>query len=78
MNAWSKSQGAEGKVLMLADGNADFTRKLGLETDASKYGMGTRGRRFSMIVEDAVVRSLNLEAPGKFEVSSCEFTARQL
>lgn len=78
MDAWSKSQGADGKVLMLADGNADFTRKLGLETDSSKYGMGIRGRRFSLVAEDGVVRTLNLEAPGKFEVSSCEFTARQL
>jgi peroxiredoxin len=78
MDAWSKSQGADGKVLMLADGNADFTRKLGLETDSSKYGMGIRGRRFSLIAEDGVVKSLNLETPGKFEVSSCEYTARQV
>lgn len=78
MDAWAKSQGADGKVLMLADGNADFTRKLGLELDASKHGMGTRGQRFSLIAEDGVVKTLNIEAPGKFEVSSCEYTARQL
>ena len=78
MDAWSKAQGADGKVLMLADGNADFTRKLGLELDATKHGMGIRGQRFSLVAEDGVVRSLNIEAPGKFEVSSCEFTARQI
>jgi peroxiredoxin len=63
---------------MLADGNAAFTRQIGLELDASKYGMGTRSQRFSMIVDDGVVTTLNVEAPGKFEVSSCEATARQL
>ncbi len=78
MDAWSKSQGADGKVLMLADGNADFTKKIGLELDASKHGMGTRSQRFSMIAENGVVTTLNIEAPGKFDVSSCEATARQL
>lgn len=78
MDAWAKSQGADGKVLMLADGNAAFTKEIGLELDASKYGMGTRSQRFSMIVDDGVVSTLNIEAPGKFEVSSCEATARQL
>jgi len=78
MDAWAKSQGADGKVLMLADGNAAFTRQIGLELDASKHGMGTRSQRFSMIVDDGVVSTLNIEAPGKFEVSSCEATARQL
>jgi peroxiredoxin len=78
MDAWAKSQGADGKVLMLADGNAAFTKQIGLELDASKHGMGTRSQRFSMVVEDGVVSTLNIEAPGKFEVSSCEATARQL
>ena len=78
MDAWSKSQGADGKVVMLADGNADFTKKIGLELDASKHGMGTRSQRFSLIAEDGVVKSLNIEAPGKFEVSSCEYTASKL
>lgn len=78
MDAWSKSQEADGKVLMLADGNAAFTKAIGLELDASKFGMGTRSQRFSLIAEDGVVTSLNVEAPGKFEVSSCEYTARQL
>lgn len=78
MDAWSKSQDADGKVLMLADGNAAFAKAIGLELDASKFGMGTRSQRFSLIAEDGVVTSLNVEAPGKFEVSSCEYTARQL
>ncbi len=78
MDAWAKSQGADGKVLMLADGNAAFTKQIGLELDASKHGMGTRSQRFSMIVDDGVVSTLNIEAPGKFEVSSCEATARKL
>lgn len=78
MDAWAKSQGADGKVLMLADGNAEFTGKIGLELDASKHGMGTRSQRFSLIADDGVVTTLNIEAPGSFEVSSCEATARQL
>jgi peroxiredoxin len=78
MDAWSKSQGADGKVLMLADGNGEFTKKLGLEMDASKYGMGTRGKRFSAIVEDGVVKELNVEAPGEFKVSSADATVCQL
>jgi peroxiredoxin len=78
MDAWGQAQGAAGKVLMLADGNGELTKKLGLETDASKYGMGQRGRRFSMILEDGVVKELNVEAPGEFMVSSAEATACQL
>jgi peroxiredoxin len=78
MDAWAKAKGAEGKVLMLADGNGAFTRKLGLEMDASKYGMGTRGKRFSAIVEDGVVKELNVEAPGEFKVSSADATVCQL
>ena len=78
MDAWAKSQGAEGKVLMLADGNGEFTKKLGLEMDASKHGMGTRGKRFSAIVEDGVVKELNVEAPGEFNVSSADATVCQL
>ena len=78
MDAWGKAAGAGDKVLMLADGNAEFTKKLGLEMDASKYGMGLRSKRFSMIVEDGVVKELNVEAPGEFNVSSAEATACQL
>jgi peroxiredoxin len=78
MDAWAKAKGAAGKILMLADGNGEFTKKLGLEMDASKYGMGTRGKRFSAIVEDGVVKELNVEAAGEFKVSSAEATVCQL
>jgi peroxiredoxin len=78
MGAWSKSAGAEGKVTMLADGNGDFVRAVGLEMDGSKFGMGGRGQRFSMIVRDGVVEALNVEAPGDFKVSSAEYLLGQL
>ncbi|QHL91358.1 redoxin family protein [Sphingomonas changnyeongensis] len=76
--AWAKSAGAEGKVTMLADGNGDLVEALGLTMDGSKFGMGKRGQRFSMIVEDGVVRELNVEAPGEFRVSSAEHLLGQL
>ena len=72
MGAWGKDQGAGDKVLMLADGNGDFTRAVGLEFDASKFGMGKRSQRYSMLVKDGVVKSLNVEEPGAFDVSSAE------
>jgi len=72
MGAWAKDQGAGDKVLMLADGNGDFTRAVGLEFDASKFGMGKRSQRYSMLVKDGVVKSLNVEEPGAYEVSSAE------
>jgi peroxiredoxin len=72
MGAWGAQQGAGDKVMMLADGNGDFTRAVGLEMDGSKFGMGKRSQRYSMIVEDGVVKSLNVEAPGAFEVSSAD------
>lgn len=78
MDAWATAKGAKGKVLMLADGNAEFTKKIGLELDASKHGMGTRSRRFSAIVENGVVKELNVETPGEFKVSSAEATVCQL
>jgi len=78
MDAWAEAHGASGKVLMLADGNGDVTRQIGLESDFSKYGMGQRARRFSMILQDGVVKQLNVEAPGEFKVSSAEATACQL
>jgi peroxiredoxin len=74
MDAWGKSQGVGDKILLLADGNAEFTKKLGLELDASRSGMGTRSRRFSMVVEDGIIKELNVEAPGEFKVSSAEST----
>lgn len=78
MKAWGKSQNAEGKVDMLADGNADYTRALGLDFDASGFGMGTRGQRFAIVVEDGVVKQLNVEEKGEFKVSSAEHVLTQL
>lgn len=78
MGAWGKAAGAEGKVTMVADGNADFTKALGLEMDGSGFGMGVRGQRFSMIIDNGAVTALNVEAPGEFEVSSAEHMLGQL
>lgn len=78
MNAWGKDQSADGKVMMLADGNADFSKALGLELDASGFGMGTRGQRFAFIAKDGVVTELNVEGPGEFKVSSAEHVLSQL
>jgi peroxiredoxin len=72
MGAWSKANDAAGKVTMLADGNGQFAKAVGLEMDGSGFGMGTRGQRYSMIVDDGVVEQLNIEAPGEFKVSSAE------
>jgi len=71
MGAWSKSADADG-ITMLADGNGDFAEALGLTMDGSKFGMGKRSQRYSMIVDDGVVAQLNVEAPGEFKVSSAE------
>ena len=76
--AWARSAGAEDKVTMLADGNGDFAEALGLTMDGSKFGLGKRGSRWSAIVEDGVVRELNVEEPGAFSVSSAEFLLNQL
>lgn len=78
MDAWGRERGADGKVTMLADGNGDYTRKLGLELDASGFGMGKRSQRFSMVVEDGVVTQLNVEAPKEFRVSTAECVLGQL
>jgi glutaredoxin/glutathione-dependent peroxiredoxin len=72
MGAWGHDQGVDGRVRMLGDGNAAWTRALGLELDRSASGMGLRMQRFSMLVEDGVVKRLNIEAPGKFVVSDAE------
>ncbi len=72
MHAWAKSANAVGVVTMIADGNAGFTKALGLEMDASRFGMGTRGQRFSMLVKDGKVAELYIEEPGAFGVSSAE------
>lgn len=78
MNAWGKSANAGDSVLMLADGNGDYVKALGLELDGRGFGLGTRGQRFSMLVDNGVVKQLNVEAPGKFEVSSAECALSQL
>ena len=78
MGAWGKDQNAGGKVEMVADGNGDLTRQLGLEMDASGHGMGVRSKRYSMIVEDGAVKVLNQEPPGAFEISSAEAMLKQL
>jgi glutaredoxin/glutathione-dependent peroxiredoxin len=71
--AWSKASGADGKVNFLADGNADFAKAAGLDFDASAGGLGVRSRRYAMLVEDGVVKKLNIEeAPGKVDLSSAE------
>ena len=73
MGAWGKSAGVEGKVTMLADGNGDFVKAVGLEMDGSKFGMGPRGQRFAMVVNDGTVEHLFVEGPGEFRVSSAEY-----
>jgi peroxiredoxin len=78
MNAWGKDQQVGEDVVMLADGNGDFAKAVGLEMDGKGFGMGGRSQRYSMIVEDGVVKSLNVEAPGKFEVSAAEYMLGQL
>ena len=78
MKAWGESAKAAGKVEMLADGNGEYAGALGLELDASKFGMGQRGKRFSVIVQDGVVKALNVEPPGEFGVSSAEAALKQL
>ena len=78
MGAWGKSAGADGKVRMLADGNGAFAKALGLELDASGFGMGQRSQRYSMIVKDGVVSELNIEEPGDFKVSSADIMLGQL
>jgi len=78
MGAWGRDQKTAGKIRMLADGSATYTRKLGLELDLTAAGLGTRCQRFSMLVEDGVVKTLNVEKPGKFEVSDAQTMLRQV
>jgi peroxiredoxin len=73
MKAWGKDQGITDEVLMLADGNGDFTKAIGLEMDGSKFGMGQRSQRYSLIAKDGVVTQLNVEQGGEFKVSSAEY-----
>jgi glutaredoxin/glutathione-dependent peroxiredoxin len=78
MGAWGSAHGVGDKVMMLADGNGDFTKSLGLEMDATKFGMGTRSQRYSMLVDNGVVKQINLEEPGAFVASSAEHMLKQL
>ena len=77
MGAWGRDQHTAGKVRMMADGSAEFTKATGLTLDLTARGMGLRSNRYSMLVVDGVVRTLNVEAPGKFEVSDAETMLRQ-
>ena len=78
MDAWARDQKAYGKIRFIADGSGEYTKKLGLDLDLNARGLGTRCQRFSMVVDDGVVKSLNVEAPGKFEVSDAETMLKQL
>ena len=78
MDAWRKSQDVPADIAMLADGNGDFARALGLDLDATKFGMGHRAKRFALYAEDGVVKQLHVEAPGEFKVSSAEHVLEQL
>ena len=78
MGAWGRDQKATGTVRMMADGSAEFTKAVGLVLDLTAKGMGVRSQRYSMLVEDGVVKQLNVEGPGKFEVSNAETMLKQL
>lgn len=78
MQAWGKSRNVPEALEMLADGNGDFTKAMGLQLDASAYGMGLRAKRFALYAEDGVVKKLFVEAPGEFKVSSAEYMLEQL
>jgi glutaredoxin/glutathione-dependent peroxiredoxin len=78
MGAWGKDQKVGDDILMLADGNGTFTKAVGLEMDGSGFGLGHRSKRYSMIVQDGVVKTLNIEAPGEFKVSSGDYMLGQL
>ena len=77
MGAWGRDQKSGGKVRMMADGSAEFSRAIGLDQDLSARGMGVRSQRYSMLVVDGVVKALSVEAPGKFEVSDADTMLRQ-
>ena len=78
MRAWAEDQAVGEDITMLADGSGEFTRALGLELDARRFGMGTRSQRYSMIVDDGVVKELNVEEGGEFRVSSADYLLAQL
>jgi peroxiredoxin len=78
MRSWGRDQHTAGKVRMMADGSADFTKKAGLELDLTARGMGVRSQRYSMLVDDGVVKQLNVDMGGKFEVSDAGTLLKQL
>ncbi len=78
MNAWGKSAGADGSVLMLADGNGDYARALGLELDVRGAGLGMRGQRFALVVDNGVATQVLVEGPGEFKVSAADYVLGQL
>ena len=78
MDAWGKQQGAGDKVLMLADGNGEFTRAMGLVMDGTPNGMGQRSQRYSMVVDNGVIKQLNVEQPRAYEVSSADYMLKHL
>jgi peroxiredoxin len=78
MRAWAEDQAVGDDIAMLGDGGADFAKAIGLEMDGSKFGMGVRSQRYSMIVDDGVVKQLNIEEPGEFKVSSADYLLAQI
>lgn len=78
MNAWGKSAGVGDAIVMAADGNGEYSRALGLELDARGFGMGMRGKRFALVIEDGVARQVHVEAPGEFKVSSADYILARL
>lgn len=78
MKAWGESQGVGEDIIMLGDGNGDFTKAVGLELDGSKFGMGARSQRYSMLVDNGVVKELNVEQGGEFKVSAADYLLAQL
>ncbi len=78
MGAWAKSQGVTDEVVLLADGNGEFTRAVGLTLDGSKFGMGERSQRYSLVARDGVVEQLNVEEGGDFKVSSADYLLAHL
>ena len=78
MDAWGKSAGVGDSIVMAADGNGDYARALGLELDARGFGMGMRGQRFALVIEDGIVKQVHVEVPGEFKVSSAEHVLANL
>ncbi len=78
MKAWGAASGVDGKVTMLADGNGDFAKAVGLEMDGTKFGMGHRGQRYTLLINDGVVEQIHVEAPGEFRVSAAEYLLERL